>query len=516
MRLLCIVCMVGCAIVATAGQAVAAGFSGGLVIQQQTFDPAHPNAPPGYKTTYAANGVITYAIQHGWAENSDNICSQLEAALSKPDGAGKGFTLYNITCNMGDASQAVFDAYGTASGIHIDFTIPQNYLKFTSTQPTKLGSYADPTFEARYDLRIDMDIVPGPGASLQAGHATAVVQNVALDSQGPVADVVLPFVQSALAHQSPSYDITPQVNQNLSIPNALLNGQAQQYNDVTLTLNLAQKSIQNVQPASVLIRLQPRSFQVSLHGSGTIRGTIRWPVADGMPGAECSGFVVVANVINGYAPSGSGLSPGAPQQQVGSTPAFGLARNGNTYSCQYELSNLPYNVPLIVTASPTTWVGNPASGYVNVSPDGWSGQITILPPFTVSQGALSGGVTHIIQLNPQPLPPGRANPQLIQRIFVTKSVGTPGQGTARIVPMSLPTSPPPGVRATATLPPSPVQAGRFVSHSGLAGAVTATSSPRPNPLLFTPVRYIQTTVQNPTGRNLVQGIDFVAQFQVLQ
>ena len=158
---------------------------------------------------------MTYAIQHGWAQNSDTICSKVTAALSKPDGAGKGVTLYNITCNMGDASQAVFDVYPTGTGIHIGFTVPANYLKFTSTQPTSCGRECDPTFEVRYDLRIGMDIVPGSGASLQATQTNVAIQNVNIDSQGAVADMILPFVrpylQQAIAAQSPGYDITPLV-----------------------------------------------------------------------------------------------------------------------------------------------------------------------------------------------------------------------------------------------------------------------------------------------------------------
>src|SRR5262249_3504257 len=125
--------------------ACAPAFSGGIVVQGETFDPSKPNTPPSYKTLYTKAAVITSSCQRAWHQKSDDICAGIKGALSKPDALGKGYSPYNITCSMGDARIRIA-ASAITGGIHLILAIPGNYLEFTTTQPTVCGSECDPRF----------------------------------------------------------------------------------------------------------------------------------------------------------------------------------------------------------------------------------------------------------------------------------------------------------------------------------------------------------------------------------
>ena len=66
--------------------------------------------------------------------------------------------------------------------------MPGAYLEATSTQPTVLGSWADPRFGVSFDITIDIDLVPSGG--LRVTGSSATLSNASIQSANVVGDVL--------------------------------------------------------------------------------------------------------------------------------------------------------------------------------------------------------------------------------------------------------------------------------------------------------------------------------------
>lgn len=445
----------------------ASSFSGGIVVQGETFDPQHPDAPPQYTTLYDAQGAISYQLQHAWSTHSDQFCSGIKNSIGGPNQFGHGVTLYDISCTMGDASNMRIAASPSSGGIHLSIDVPGNSLHFHTTQPTACGSECDPQFTVRYDAHIAMDLVP-KGIGIAAKNAVASARQASVHTGGNVASDLLAFVNELsgifAGHRlldiigqkisARSTDVTAAINGNLGLVNALLAGYAKNGGYTHVALTVANTPIAGIPPDSALIRLSADSFNVPLNGNGTISGAVRWDKTAGAPSGGCRALKITALATVGYRQDGQLITP---QTAIGQTTTdVWFHQNGDAYECDYRITGLPYNIPLHVSAGlvDSAWTGPLANMTKYAQPDGWSGTVTIMtlgPLHHAHVVPLTQPLTHsAVQLNPQPLPPGR--------IYKT----------------------------SATL------------HSPLR------------------VRFVPTTRVNPRGYARVSGIDFVLAFEALQ
>jgi hypothetical protein len=86
------------------------------------------------------------------------IEAELKKILGRGDMIAKGVTLKNINPRLGEAQFRFVSSNG------FEVSIPGNYLYFASTQPTALGSWADPAFETHFDVVIS-GVFSGPTKS---------------------------------------------------------------------------------------------------------------------------------------------------------------------------------------------------------------------------------------------------------------------------------------------------------------------------------------------------------------
>jgi hypothetical protein len=151
---------------------------------------------PGPKLVQLFSNPMLFdvAAEAAWANARPKLCDKIVAEIGKPNRLSKGITLYDITCRTG--AQIARPASSFANGFFIfQFTIPDNYLEFTSTQPA-VGKWGDPRLSISYDLEVTATIeVPSNTAPLTVRTAVVKVHNSKVDSHGFVGDVVLDFMQ---------------------------------------------------------------------------------------------------------------------------------------------------------------------------------------------------------------------------------------------------------------------------------------------------------------------------------
>lgn len=116
---------------------------------------------------------------------------QIEAKLRKELGGGdllgKGYTLYKLNPRMGEASFH-FDSPGSFS-----IRIPGNHLYARCTQPTVLGSDADPAFELNFDVLVSgtFDLPTPQRPTIKITTAVAQVPRVTIKSRNVSGAVVI-------------------------------------------------------------------------------------------------------------------------------------------------------------------------------------------------------------------------------------------------------------------------------------------------------------------------------------
>ena len=437
--------------------AFAQGFSGGVVVQGETFDPYHPNTPPKYNTLYTNAGVITSTLQRAWHQKSDDICTSIQGFLGKQDALGKGYSPYNIACSMGDASRMGISASPISDGIHLTLIIPGNSLQFTTTQPSVCGKECDPTFSVTYELSVGLD-VHGSGTQITVANVGAKIQHPNVQAQNLPADVIQALVGQQFMDNTVAKinyhgaELTNLVNSNLGVLNALIGGFAQQNGYTHVLLSLEKGQVASVPPTSVLLQLNKDTFSIPSQGNGQITGAIRWDSSAGSP-ASCSSMTVAAKATVGYEQQGQAF---APQSVVGSVQMSGMKQNGGVSECDYRITGLPYGIPLEIDATANgAWTGPVTNDLKSPRPDGWSGHVTVDQP-----GAVVGA----------------------QRL----------------------------VRAPASVAAMPVGQATATRPAAAPATRTAVSNPGRVPLHTT---FVNMTENNPHGVGTVGGIDFAIQFQ---
>jgi hypothetical protein len=365
--------------------ALAQGFSGGVVVQGETFDPYHPNTAPTYKTLYTNAGVITSTLQRAWHQKSDDICTSIQGFLGKPNALGNGYSPYNITCSMGDASRMGISANSITDGIHLTLIIPGNSLQFTTTQPTVCGKECDSTFSVTYELSVGLD-VHGSGTQITVANVAAKIQHPNVQAQNLPASVIEELVGQQFMDNTVAKinyhgaELTNLVNSNLGILNALIGGLAQQNGYTHVLLSLEKSQVASVPPTSVLLQLNKDTFSIPSQGNGQITGAIRWDSSAGSP-ASCSSLTVAAKATVGYEQQGQVF---APQSVVGSVQVSGMKQSGGISECDYHITGLPYGIPLEIDAiAAGGWTGPDANDLKSPRPDGWSGHVTVDQPGAV-------------------------------------------------------------------------------------------------------------------------------------
>jgi hypothetical protein len=122
-------------------------------------------------------------------------------------------------------------------------------------------------------------------------------------------------------------------------------------------------------------------------GAGAISGTIRWPKVYGRPNAEPP---FAALVITAYAPTG---------RVYGTGRHLSFADADGYYECRYNIPSLPEGVPILVSVSLARgykWVGGGSllvSYRREFTPDGWTGEATLMRPSADIPGRARGDFT---------------------------------------------------------------------------------------------------------------------------
>src|SRR5262249_45295426 len=91
--------------------------------------------------------LLTQAVESRLNSKRPEIEKAVKAYLGKGDLLARGVTLYSLNFRLGKPSVRLVSANS------FEATISGNYLYFRSTQPTSLGKWADPAFEAHFDVR---------------------------------------------------------------------------------------------------------------------------------------------------------------------------------------------------------------------------------------------------------------------------------------------------------------------------------------------------------------------------
>jgi hypothetical protein len=131
-----------------------------------------------------------------WSQNQPSMCPELWRRVEERVSA-HGQHIYDTECNIRPIG--AFYARMVNQTLEIKYLVNGNNVAFTSTQPTPLGSWADPRFRVSFDIEIDASIVfprtftassdPHLGP-LQLNSARAFVRNADVEPDNLVADVL--------------------------------------------------------------------------------------------------------------------------------------------------------------------------------------------------------------------------------------------------------------------------------------------------------------------------------------
>lgn len=283
------------------------------------------STPDGRLGTGGILPILTNAVDSAWRDDvRPRLTDVLKAELGKADRFAEGFTLYNIVVNLA-AGDPLKTIQRTDSGdvlIHVE--TGRSTVIATSTQPSFLGSYADPRFSidfsVSFDLLLDIPPVTGPvGGSkvlnlqLVAPHLDS--QNLPADAILAVAELIVSFVtggdvdnlvESAAAGALGS----DQVNGALAPLNEALDG--------LLTSGHRYLSLLVGDPDSLLRQLGAHAGDVagvvrSLPAgtqslvllcrepdqSGVVEGEVSWPDSAGEP-VDRARFAMISPIAQGF------------------------------------------------------------------------------------------------------------------------------------------------------------------------------------------------------------------------
>lgn len=162
------------------------GVAGGLRVIRETV-PARSRG-----VVFDRPRFFSDALNAVWSAVRAPLCDQIVAQAGVADGAGRGYTLYDINCKLAPVGVLFMrDASGTTGAIDLTFEVPHNYFEATTTQPTKAGSWADPRFSLTYEILLHLRVDPAHLRVLAADYA--VINPGRPDSHNVAANILIPI-----------------------------------------------------------------------------------------------------------------------------------------------------------------------------------------------------------------------------------------------------------------------------------------------------------------------------------
>ena len=353
----------------------------GLQVLVQPWDP-HNSASGQAQSVLDDPHFFDRNVAKVWSDARDPICAQLKTILGKPDLIGKGMSLYNIDCAMGATGVlTVSQPKSTEKRFVMVFHVGGNGVTATSTQPTVLGSYADPRFSVAYDLDayVDATILP-----LTANSVKIVVSNASIDSHNLSADIL----KTLDAFFKLGYLVTAQnaIDQTKKLDVAAFNSALAQANG-PLMQYASQYAYANFWWSKSRIIADFAPVFPSTPRTSVAGGKIRWTKSSEIAIDDCSHFTMSSIAQTGPAPltyplSSYGEAPTVPG--LGVFAASGAPIDaGDHFECAYTLSQLPAALPESMSAgaqghAPITG-GNRMTGYfvLAMSHSAWQDGVSI-------------------------------------------------------------------------------------------------------------------------------------------
>jgi len=420
------------ALVAPLALAPVAHAQSGLQVLEQAWDPISREVKslPSFKdVAYFREGAKTL-----WQKTKPELQTQMKSYLGQ-SGLLKGQTAYDIEVQLGNTPTVRVSNDGS-NQLTLSLSLTGNTVRFTTTQPTIAGKYADPRLAADFDIEVEIvleipsDLGPLRLARDEQGRERAVIRTTHghLSSQNLPADVAKAVVdlvssisqlvggpdfwekleqqlnrQRSIARQVDSY-LTP-VNTTLAslkakgyavlmLARTLLAAESPR---PTLVASRAPLPLQSESGSCLTLLAYRTDYAIPTTGSGVLRGTIRWDKALGVPTRPRRTVTSVSSPFVFHARLQAGPQQesalGAPTKDI-TRPVYGtLVETEREYEFRYEVFDLPNDLPLDVArmglASDTSW------GALNPQPLppkeaafsalGWSGTLRILRPLPLQR-----------------------------------------------------------------------------------------------------------------------------------
>ena len=329
------------------GPALAAGGAVGLHVFVQPWDP-HKNTPGQTQAIVDDAHFFDRNVAQRWDIARDTICDELKKSLAKPNSVGKGMSLYNIDCAMGETGVLkILKSNSKGKSFVMNFHVAGNGLTATSTQPTILGSYADPRFSVGFDLDVSVDVSVLP---IKVNSATVVVSKAVIDSHNFPADELI--AADAFLHGGFLEKAQIAIDQTKSLDVTVFKGGIEQQNN--LVGPLAEKyQYSNVWFMGDGIFADFAPVFPSTPRTAVAGGTIRWTKSSSITIDDCANFTMMSSAQTGPAPL---TYPLATYGDVPTVPGLGTFAAsgapldaGDHFECAYTLSQLPATLPETIT-----------------------------------------------------------------------------------------------------------------------------------------------------------------------
>jgi hypothetical protein len=484
---------------------------------------------------------LTQQMNSAWQDVREPMCGELKEFLGRGDLIAHGITLYDIDCRLSKSGPILVDDDQAADGSAIDLTyrLERSLIIATSTTPTVLGKEFDPRVSIDFDIEVGLHIgIPNLNRPLHIDVTTARIINPHLDSQNLPADILKiandisdwfggpNFIDKAVAMIT-KRDLGAQLNAAVQPVNDALATYAQQgfgfLGGMLKRLGanpggLQGQALGDHPDGSPELVLMLRSAT----GDGRISGTIRWGADQGTPLIAGFGHAVVGGgpiplpvgspICNAFDFEAAVVTDDPDHVFTESHVAIPLRLaacdhhiDGDHHQLTFSLANLPLDMPIQLAAkarSDVTWDGAAAGMLKLLEPAGWSGNITIHPPLNVAgEFGSAAGLQNMssvhaaglapgeeVELNPQPIPPGRLEKLIQQR--------SPGEAVEL--------NPQP-------IPPGHAERVFDAARSGaLGGAQQVPMDPGrfAGPVAEAGQTFVRPDRDNPAGSGEVAGIDF--------
>jgi hypothetical protein len=130
-------------------------------------------------------GVTAFLdLNNQWSKNLEQTREKILERLSESRPGGESLYDVSLTLPSDGYQEIAQDEWGT----HLRLTVRGAYLEATSTQPTLLGSWADPRFGVTFDITIDVHLAPTGG--LRVTNTVATISNASIHAANVVSDVL--------------------------------------------------------------------------------------------------------------------------------------------------------------------------------------------------------------------------------------------------------------------------------------------------------------------------------------